>query len=89
MKSLSQILPQSGEYQIFGTSDHTVGGFSSDSREVGSGVMFVARKGLVVDGHAFIPEVIEKGVKVILVKSCRLKLKQMSVMFDVLICLTR
>ncbi|MBK9961840.1 MAG: UDP-N-acetylmuramoyl-L-alanyl-D-glutamate--2,6-diaminopimelate ligase [Saprospiraceae bacterium] len=75
MKSLSQILPQSGEYQIFGTSDHTVGGFSSDSREVGSGVMFVARKGLVVDGHAFIPEVIDKGVKVILCEELPIEIK--------------
>lgn len=65
MKSLSQILPHSGGFQIVGMLDQKVEGFSSDSREVRSGMVFVARKGLIADGHQFIPAVIERGVKIV------------------------
>ena len=36
-----------------------------DSRKVGEGTMFVAQKGVHVDGHAYIAMAIEKGAKVI------------------------
>jgi UDP-N-acetylmuramoyl-L-alanyl-D-glutamate--2,6-diaminopimelate ligase len=42
-----------------------VSGISTDSRTVKKGDIFVAVKGLISDGHDFIPEIIKKGVKII------------------------
>lgn len=42
-----------------------ISGVSDDSRQVKSGDVFVAIKGLTSDGHDYIREVIEKGVKII------------------------
>lgn len=43
-----------------------VQGFSWDSREVSTGNLYVALIGERVDGHAFIPQVIEKGARAVL-----------------------
>lgn len=51
---------------IQGSSDLEISRITSDSREVSDGVLFVALKGTVTDGHTFITQAIEKGAKAIL-----------------------
>jgi UDP-N-acetylmuramoyl-L-alanyl-D-glutamate--2,6-diaminopimelate ligase len=67
---LSKLLSSLGQYQIFGLSDPTilrteVTAIISDSRKAKKGDLFVAIKGLNIDAHNLIPEVISKGVSVI------------------------
>lgn len=49
-------------------------GITDDSRKVGTGFLFVAIKGLTVNGHKYIPQAIENGAKVIVGEE-ELKLK--------------
>ncbi|MBK7811264.1 MAG: UDP-N-acetylmuramoyl-L-alanyl-D-glutamate--2,6-diaminopimelate ligase [Saprospiraceae bacterium] len=66
MKDLSQILPNKTTFFLSGNVEKKVTGFSLDSRNVEPGEIFVAKKGTQLDGHKYIPQVIEKGIKVIL-----------------------
>ncbi|MFI3261447.1 MAG: UDP-N-acetylmuramoyl-L-alanyl-D-glutamate--2,6-diaminopimelate ligase [Rikenellaceae bacterium] len=50
---------------ILGDSKVLVEDFTSDSREIEANMMFVAIKGVSVDGHNFITKAIEKGATVI------------------------
>ncbi len=50
---------------LTGDRELTVSGVTADSREVKKGFLFVAVKGLTVDGHEFIGEAIKKGASVI------------------------
>ncbi len=45
--------------------DTQISGIADDSRKVKKGFLFVAIKGLTVDGHKFIPQAIENGAKVV------------------------
>ncbi|MDQ3141331.1 MAG: UDP-N-acetylmuramoyl-L-alanyl-D-glutamate--2,6-diaminopimelate ligase [Bacteroidota bacterium] len=66
MKKLRNILPTSITYQVKGSIEMEISGFKSDSRKVKAGEVFVALKGYTVDGHKFIPEVLQKGIRVVL-----------------------
>ena len=46
--------------------DMEISGISYDSRKVESGHLFVAVKGLTVDGHRFIPKAMELGAAAVL-----------------------
>ncbi|MBQ8704081.1 MAG: UDP-N-acetylmuramoyl-L-alanyl-D-glutamate--2,6-diaminopimelate ligase [Bacteroidales bacterium] len=46
---------------LTGSADVEVNDLQFDSRKVGQGSLFVAQRGTKVDGHSFIPAVIEKG----------------------------
>ena len=48
--------------ELHGTTDIAINGICIDSREVGVGNVFVARKGVAIDSHQFIPAIIELGV---------------------------
>ena len=61
MKTLADILRDVNVKQINGAADTIISGITYDSREVKAGSMFFAVKGTRVDGHNFIPQVIEKG----------------------------
>lgn len=61
MKSLKDILTQVEVDSIKGSTDIKIGQVSFDSRDISKGALYVAQKGLVVDGHLFIDEVISKG----------------------------
>jgi len=50
---------------ILGPVDQEIIDISFDSRKVGTGTLFVARKGTTSDAHSFIPDVISKGVTAI------------------------
>lgn len=51
---------------IQGSSELEINRITSDSREANEGVLFVALKGIVTDGHSFIPQAIKLGAKAIL-----------------------
>jgi len=51
-----------------GNLDRPVVGIAYDSRQVRPGFLFVAIKGMVTDGHAFIPDALERGASALLVE---------------------
>ncbi|WP_420316078.1 UDP-N-acetylmuramoyl-L-alanyl-D-glutamate--2,6-diaminopimelate ligase [Ekhidna sp.] len=65
MQTLKDILFGVSLKSITGNRDEEVAGVTFDSRKVEKGFLFVAVKGLTVDGHDFIDTAIEKGAKVI------------------------
>lgn len=63
MKKLKEILYKVAIDGISGSTDIEVTGISIDSRTIESGNMFVAIKGIQVDGHQFIDRAIELGAR--------------------------
>jgi UDP-N-acetylmuramoyl-L-alanyl-D-glutamate--2,6-diaminopimelate ligase len=61
--------------QSIGNIDVLVNAIVFDSRNVQEGVVFVATKGTIVDGHAFIDKAIELGAKVIVLEQMPTSLK--------------
>lgn len=51
---------------IQGDSERDIKQLTSDSREATDGVLFIAIRGTVTDGHNFIPQAIEQGARAIL-----------------------
>ena len=66
MKTLKDILFGVSLQSIEGDRDISVEGIAFDSRKVEDEFLFVAVKGLTVDGHDFIFSAIEKGAKVVI-----------------------
>ena len=62
---LYELLENLSDYKVYGKKDLAVNSITEDSRQVKKGSLFVAVKGLTVDGHKFIPQAIEHGAKVI------------------------
>lgn len=60
-KKLSQIIASASPIEVIGNADINISGIASDSRNVNKGWLFVAIPGVNIDGHKFIPDVIEKG----------------------------
>ncbi|WP_421764743.1 UDP-N-acetylmuramoyl-L-alanyl-D-glutamate--2,6-diaminopimelate ligase [Ekhidna sp.] len=65
MQTLKDILFGVSLQSITGNREEEVHGITFDSRKVEQGFLFVAVKGLTVDGHDFISATIDKGAKVI------------------------
>jgi len=65
MKLLSDILYKVSLKSVSGKTDLPVADIQFDSRKVTPASVFVAIAGSASDGHAYIPQVIEKGVKMI------------------------
>ena len=65
MKKLRDILHEVEVKQVLGNLDVNVRTLQLDSRKVAKEDLFVAIKGTAVDGHDFIPKVIEQGANVI------------------------
>ena len=59
--TIAEILKGLNVKQVTGTLEKEIEGIAYDSRVVKKGFLFVAIKGLSVDGHAFIKDVISKG----------------------------
>lgn len=64
-KQLKDILYKCGIRQMHGSSDINISGICIDSREAGPGMLFIARKGVKTDSHAFIEQAIEAGAAAI------------------------
>ena len=72
---LSLLLESTSSYKIYGNKNTEVTSITDDSRKAQKKGLFVAIKGLTVDGHKFIPQVIEKGISVIVGEKSRESLK--------------
>ncbi|MFZ1255516.1 MAG: UDP-N-acetylmuramoyl-L-alanyl-D-glutamate--2,6-diaminopimelate ligase [Saprospiraceae bacterium] len=65
MKSLGNFLPFNAEFEIKGSVEKNVNGFSFNSKNVGSEIAFVAKKGTYLDGHDFIADAINHGCELV------------------------
>lgn len=61
MKSLKELLLNTGEYEVDGNIDILISSIAFDSRKVESGCVFVAVRGTQSDGHHYINQAIIKG----------------------------
>ena len=64
-KDLTGLLLTTPVIKTVGSTDKTVCDVICDSRKASAGALFVAVNGVNVDAHAFIPEVTDKGVTVV------------------------
>lgn len=69
MKDLKDILYKVSIEEIVGAADVVVNAVHFDSRKVAKNDLFVAQKGVTVDGHLFISKAIELGAKVVVCES--------------------
>lgn len=63
---LSEVLKSIKPLQTAGDMDVDINGVNIDSRRIENGHLFIAMKGTVVDGHAFIDKAIELGARAVL-----------------------
>jgi len=66
LKNLKDILYQVSIRQVFGVTDVVVNNLVFDSRKIELNDIFVALKGVAVDGHLYIEKAINHGAKVII-----------------------
>lgn len=66
MKKLKDILYRVAVVAVHGSTDITINTLIFDSRKISNNDVFFAIKGTVVDGHQYIPSVIENGASVII-----------------------
>ena len=69
MKDLKDILYKVSIEEIVGSADVVVNAVHFDSRKVSKNDLFVAQKGVTVDGHLFISKAIKLGAKVVVCES--------------------
>lgn len=65
MKKLSQLITSIQPLRVAGNTDIDITDVINDSREARQGVLFVAIKGVAVDSHRFIDNVIEAGASAV------------------------
>ncbi len=62
---LNDILKQVAVLEVKGQTSITIEGIIFDSRKAAEGMLFVAVKGTQADGHAYIADVVKRGVKAV------------------------
>lgn len=67
--NLKQLIGQLKTVAILGEADKEISLLTADSRQASEGSMFVAVKGVTVDGHTFIPGLKGKGVAAVVVEN--------------------
>ena len=65
MKILSQLIKAINPLQVVGNTDIEITDVINDSRQAREGVLFVAVKGVAVDSHRFIGDVIAAGARAV------------------------
>ena len=60
-KKLQQLISSIETKAVIGNPDVNITGITCDSRTVESGSLFIAVKGVAVDAHRFIPDVVKRG----------------------------
>lgn len=65
MRSLKDILYKAGIQDVLGSTDVDIASVTADSRDTGPDTLFIARRGVSVDGHQFIGDAAEKGCSAI------------------------
>ncbi len=73
---LNELLKGIKILDIKGGGEREVSGVEIDSRRIADSYMFVAMRGTIVDGHAFIPKALEKGASVIVCEELPVELKE-------------
>ena len=68
MKTLKDLLYGISLERVEGSTSATITSIAFDSRKVSEGSMFIAVRGVQVDGHDFIDRAIENGASVIVVE---------------------
>jgi UDP-N-acetylmuramoyl-L-alanyl-D-glutamate--2,6-diaminopimelate ligase len=68
---LSQLLTALAQKDVQGNLEVEITGLACDSRQVKPGDLFVAIKGLIADGHEFIPQALERGAVAVVVQDAR------------------
>lgn len=63
---LNELIEELSPLEVMGDADVEVTGIAYDSRRVKPGDLFVAIRGLSVDGHSFIPQAVERGAAAIM-----------------------
>ncbi len=72
MKTLKELFQDIPFLEMKGAEKRVIG-LTDDSREVGPGYLFVARRGLTLDGHCFIPQALAQGATaIVLERPCSL-----------------
>ncbi|MEO9474848.1 MAG: UDP-N-acetylmuramoyl-L-alanyl-D-glutamate--2,6-diaminopimelate ligase [Cyclobacteriaceae bacterium] len=74
MRSLKDILFGVSLVSVHGEREAEISGLTFDSRKVKSGMLFIAVKGLTVDGHTFIEKAIQDGAVAIVCEDLPTKL---------------
>jgi UDP-N-acetylmuramoyl-L-alanyl-D-glutamate--2,6-diaminopimelate ligase len=72
--NLQKLLENIEVVEVFGSVETEVKGIEFDSRKVGEGKLFVAQRGVHVDGHIFIAKAIEKGASVVVCEEIPLEI---------------
>ncbi|MBQ2139961.1 MAG: UDP-N-acetylmuramoyl-L-alanyl-D-glutamate--2,6-diaminopimelate ligase, partial [Acidaminococcaceae bacterium] len=67
-KQLRQLIDLLPEANVIGGADKTITDITADSRVVQPGSLFIALKGVHVDGHTFLPKAAEAGAAAALVE---------------------
>ena len=75
MKKLSQLLASIKPLQVVGNTDIEITDVINDSRQARAGVMFIAVKGVAVDSHRFIGDVVAGGAHAIVCEDMPAQLK--------------
>ena len=65
--SLEDVLESTGGVHVLGTGTFSFDSVQTDSRNVVNGTLFVPLIGEVQDGHAYIPQALEKGASVVFI----------------------
>ena len=58
--SFSQLVEAVDGSKVFGDSDREIHGVQTNSREVQPDCLFVARRGLVTDGHKYLQDAVDR-----------------------------
>lgn len=67
-RPLSELLAALPQATLLGDPEVRITGITEDSREVEPGNLFVAYRGVAVDGHEFIPDAIRRGAAAVVVE---------------------
>ena len=73
MTDLKDILYKVNIVEVSGFSSHVINSIEFDSRKAKEGTVFVAIKGVNVDGHDYISKAIDMGCRVIVCQYCQIK----------------
>ncbi len=66
MRKLKDIIYKAGILDVLGSTDIDIDTITADSREVKEGTLFIARRGVSVDAHDFISDVVEAGAAAVI-----------------------
>ncbi len=69
--NLEHLLSELPQATVHGRTDLDIAGLSYDSRKVEPGYLFVAIRGVHVDGHDFIPQALERGAVAVVAEAGR------------------